>query len=34
MKDIFAAPIIKMPLFAEEIKGIETLKEAAQALYE
>ncbi|MCC3145856.1 ArsA family ATPase [Halanaerobium sp. Z-7514] len=34
MKDIFSAPIIKMPLLAEEIKGIELLKEAGKKLFE
>lgn len=33
MKDIFSAPIIQMPLFAEEIKGIDMLKNAAKSLY-
>jgi len=34
MKEKFSAPIIKMPLLAEEIQGLETLIEAGEKLYE
>ncbi len=33
MEDKFSAPIVDMPLFAEEIQGIEMLKEAGEKLF-
>ncbi|MCK8816429.1 ArsA family ATPase [Natroniella sulfidigena] len=33
MKEKFTAPIIKMPLFAEEIKGLDVLIEAGERIY-
>ena len=33
MDEKFSAPIVKMPLFAEEIQGIDMLKEAGEKLF-